>query len=164
MCHGKYRRSLLVCRYYRIWVLACLLNTELDWTQYGQWVQGGREGGQSKSVPTRQHSFFLGQISWARPTWLTSAFLSVLRCREQLDVTEERERSDNLSVSFVKLSASWSCRMSYSRFLNNISAARQPSLIREMTKILAAAPPEMIPLSGGFPNPKMFPFTRDAKS
>ena len=50
--------------------------------------------------------------------------------------------------------------MIYSRFLNNISAARQPSLIREMTKILAAAPPEMIPLSGGFPNPKMFPFSK----
>jgi kynurenine/2-aminoadipate aminotransferase len=27
-----------------------------------------------------------------------------------------------------------------------------------MTRILAAAPPEMIPLSGGFPNPEMFPF------
>jgi len=47
----------------------------------------------------------------------------------------------------------------YSRFLNNISSARQPSLIREMTKILANASPEMIPLSGGFPNPEMFPFT-----
>ena len=49
--------------------------------------------------------------------------------------------------------------MIYSRFLNSVSAARQPSLIREMTKILANAPPDMIPLSGGFPNPKMFPFT-----
>eukprot|EP00092_Neocalanus_flemingeri_P004236 GFUD01004556.1.p1 GENE.GFUD01004556.1~~GFUD01004556.1.p1 ORF type:complete len:438 (-),score=98.23 GFUD01004556.1:51-1364(-) len=46
----------------------------------------------------------------------------------------------------------------YSRFINGVSAGRQPSLIREMTKILAAAPPEMIPLSGGFPNPEMFPF------
>ena len=46
----------------------------------------------------------------------------------------------------------------YSRFINAVSAGRQPSLIREMTKILAAAPPEMIPLSGGFPNPEMFPF------
>ena len=46
----------------------------------------------------------------------------------------------------------------YSRFINSVSAGRQPSLIREMTKILAAAPPEMIPLSGGFPNPEMFPF------
>ena len=43
--------------------------------------------------------------------------------------------------------------------MNNVSAARQPSLIREMTKVLANAPPEMIPLSGGFPNPAMFPFT-----
>jgi len=46
----------------------------------------------------------------------------------------------------------------YSRFISAVSAARQPSLIREMTQILAAAPPEMIPLSGGFPNPQMFPF------
>jgi len=46
----------------------------------------------------------------------------------------------------------------YSRFVNPVSAARQPSLIREMTKILASAPPEMIPLSGGLPNPKLFPF------
>ena len=49
--------------------------------------------------------------------------------------------------------------MNYSRFLNTVSAARQPSLIREMTKVLAQAPPEMIPLSGGVPNPAMFPFT-----
>jgi len=46
----------------------------------------------------------------------------------------------------------------YSRFISAVAAGRQPSLIREMTKILAAAPPEMIPLSGGFPNPEMFPF------
>jgi len=48
--------------------------------------------------------------------------------------------------------------MNYSRFLNSLSQARQPSLIREMTKILSTAPPEMIPLSGGFPNSAMFPF------
>jgi len=48
--------------------------------------------------------------------------------------------------------------LAYSRFINQISKERQPSLIREMTKILAAAPPEMIPLSGGLPNPKLFPF------
>jgi len=48
----------------------------------------------------------------------------------------------------------------YSRFINSISAGRQPSLIREMTKILANASPEMIPLSGGFPNPQMFPLTQ----
>jgi len=41
-----------------------------------------------------------------------------------------------------------------------VSAGRQPSLIREMTKILAAASPDMIPLSGGFPNPEMFPFSQ----
>jgi len=50
--------------------------------------------------------------------------------------------------------------MMYSRFINSISAGRQPSLIREMTKILANASPEMIPLSGGFPNPQMFPLTQ----
>jgi len=48
--------------------------------------------------------------------------------------------------------------LAYSRFINQISKERQPSLIREMTKILASAPPEMIPLSGGLPNPKLFPF------
>lgn len=50
--------------------------------------------------------------------------------------------------------------MQYSRFINQVSAGRQPSLIREMTKILAAASPDMIPLSGGFPNPEMFPFSQ----
>jgi len=50
--------------------------------------------------------------------------------------------------------------MIYSRFVNAVSAARQPSLIREMTQILAAAPAGMIPLSGGFPNPEMFPFKK----
>ena len=49
--------------------------------------------------------------------------------------------------------------MIYSRFINQISSGRQPSLIREMTRILAAASKEMIPLSGGFPNPAMFPVT-----
>jgi len=48
--------------------------------------------------------------------------------------------------------------LKYARFINSISRERQPSLIREMTKILASAPPEMIPLSGGLPNPKLFPF------
>lgn len=37
---------------------------------------------------------------------------------------------------------------------------RRPSLIRELTKVLASAPPEMIPLSGGYPNPAMFPFAK----
>jgi len=48
--------------------------------------------------------------------------------------------------------------LNYSRFVGAISGNRKPSLIREMTKILASSPPEMIPLSGGFPNPDLFPF------
>lgn len=44
---------------------------------------------------------------------------------------------------------------SYFAFLRS-----QPSLIRELTKVLATAPPEMIPLSGGFPNPATFPFSK----
>ena len=48
----------------------------------------------------------------------------------------------------------------YGRFISKISANRQPSLIRELTKVLATAPPEMIPLSGGFPNPSTFPFSQ----
>ncbi|TRY64269.1 hypothetical protein TCAL_03982 [Tigriopus californicus] len=48
--------------------------------------------------------------------------------------------------------------MNYARFINQISARRQPSIIREITKMLANAPPTMIPLSGGLPNPAMFPF------
>jgi len=48
----------------------------------------------------------------------------------------------------------------YGRFFSKISANRQPSLIRELTKVLATAPPEMIPLSGGFPNPATFPFSK----
>lgn len=48
----------------------------------------------------------------------------------------------------------------YARFLTAIATNRKPSLIRELTKVLASAPPEMIPLSGGFPNPAMFPFTK----
>jgi len=46
----------------------------------------------------------------------------------------------------------------YSRFFNALSRERQPSLIREMTKILSTASPDLIPLSGGMPNPKLFPF------
>jgi len=48
--------------------------------------------------------------------------------------------------------------LNYARFIGAVSGNRQPSLIREMTKILASSPPEMIPLSGGFPNPELFPF------
>lgn len=50
--------------------------------------------------------------------------------------------------------------INYGRFISRLSANRKPSLIRELTKILATAPPEMIPLSGGFPNPELFPFSK----
>lgn len=46
----------------------------------------------------------------------------------------------------------------YARFVGRLSAARKPSIIREMTKAMASAGPELIPLSGGMPNPKLFPF------
>ncbi len=46
----------------------------------------------------------------------------------------------------------------YGRFIGKISSLRQPSIIRELLKILSTATPEMIPLSGGLPNPEMFPF------
>ena len=49
---------------------------------------------------------------------------------------------------------------SYARFLNSLSQGRQPSLIREMTKIMSTAPPEMISMAGGMPNPKLFPFKK----
>ncbi len=48
--------------------------------------------------------------------------------------------------------------VSYARYIGRVSAARNPSLIREMTKRLASAPEDVIPLSGGLPNPAMFPF------
>jgi len=48
--------------------------------------------------------------------------------------------------------------MNYARFINRVSANRRPSIIREMTALLARCGPEMIPLSGGLPNPEMFPF------
>ena len=48
--------------------------------------------------------------------------------------------------------------MNYARFINQISSQRRPSIIREMTQIMSTAGPEMIPLSGGLPNPAMFPF------
>eukprot|EP00095_Tigriopus_kingsejongensis_P005565 snap_masked-scaffold12_size759060-processed-gene-2.11 protein:Tk05565 transcript:snap_masked-scaffold12_size759060-processed-gene-2.11-mRNA-1 annotation:"kynurenine alpha-aminoadipate aminotransferase mitochondrial precursor" len=53
-------------------------------------------------------------------------------------------------------------RTSYNRFVNKVSAKRQPSIIRELLKILQTASEDMIPLSGGLPNPKMFPFKNAA--
>ena len=46
----------------------------------------------------------------------------------------------------------------YARFVGSVSSLRRPSIIREMTKVLASAPKDVIPLSGGLPNPDMFPF------
>jgi len=50
--------------------------------------------------------------------------------------------------------------MSYSRFVGRLAAKRKPSIIREMTKLLETAPEGTVPLSGGLPNPAMFPVTR----
>lgn len=48
--------------------------------------------------------------------------------------------------------------LNYSRFIGPVAGNRQPSLLREMSKILSLSPPEMIPLCEGLPNPKLFPF------
>lgn len=48
--------------------------------------------------------------------------------------------------------------MNYSRFINGVSAARKPSPIREMTKLLTQGSPSLVFLAGGVPNPNMFPF------
>ncbi len=42
-------------------------------------------------------------------------------------------------------------------FPSQVAALRKPSIIRELLKILSTASPKMIPLSGGLPNPAMFP-------
>ncbi len=47
--------------------------------------------------------------------------------------------------------------MNYASFLNSVSLARKPSLIREMTRRMR---PDIIPLSGGLPNPECFPFVK----
>ena len=46
----------------------------------------------------------------------------------------------------------------YLQFLSRVSSARKSSVIRDLLKRLQNAGPEMIPLSGGLPNPAMFPF------
>lgn len=48
--------------------------------------------------------------------------------------------------------------MNYTRFLNAVSLARQPSPIRVLTAIVAQSGPSMISLAGGMPNPNLFPF------
>jgi len=48
----------------------------------------------------------------------------------------------------------------YAQFFSKLSLNRKPSVIRELTKVLATAPKEMIPLSGGFPNAATFPFKK----
>ncbi|XP_021962290.1 kynurenine/alpha-aminoadipate aminotransferase, mitochondrial [Folsomia candida] len=46
----------------------------------------------------------------------------------------------------------------YQSYLNTVGKLRKPSLIREMTKMLATAPPGTIFMAGGLPNPALFPF------
>ncbi|XP_043916358.1 kynurenine/alpha-aminoadipate aminotransferase, mitochondrial-like [Protopterus annectens] len=48
--------------------------------------------------------------------------------------------------------------MNYSRFINIVSAARQPSPIRVLTDLYQRSPPSMISLAGGVPNPSLFPY------
>ena len=50
-----------------------------------------------------------------------------------------------------------SSMVNYSKFFSEVALARQPSPIRVLTAIQAAAGPEMISLAGGQPNPLLFP-------
>ncbi|ODN02595.1 Kynurenine/alpha-aminoadipate aminotransferase, mitochondrial [Orchesella cincta] len=47
----------------------------------------------------------------------------------------------------------------FHHFLNEKSLKRQPSLIRELTKLFASAEPGTIFMAGGLPNPDLFPYT-----
>ncbi|XP_034240774.1 kynurenine/alpha-aminoadipate aminotransferase, mitochondrial-like isoform X2 [Thrips palmi] len=48
--------------------------------------------------------------------------------------------------------------MDYNAFLSEVSKRREPSALRELTKIVFAAPKETISFSTGMPNPSSFPF------
>ncbi|KAJ1526082.1 hypothetical protein ONE63_009247 [Megalurothrips usitatus] len=48
--------------------------------------------------------------------------------------------------------------MNYTRFLSEMSKRRVPSVLRELTKLVLAAPEGTISLSTGMPNPITFPF------
>ncbi|XP_065345612.1 kynurenine/alpha-aminoadipate aminotransferase, mitochondrial-like [Cloeon dipterum] len=48
----------------------------------------------------------------------------------------------------------------YDRFINDLSARRKVSPIRELTKLFTTAPPGTIFLAGGIPNGSTFPFSR----
>ncbi|XP_078450661.1 kynurenine/alpha-aminoadipate aminotransferase, mitochondrial isoform X2 [Lampetra planeri] len=48
--------------------------------------------------------------------------------------------------------------MNYSRFINAVSAARRTSPIRALTDLQLKAPPSLISLATGMPNPNTFPF------
>ena len=62
----------------------------------------------------------------------------------------------------IVLKSVWNLQLTISAIVDKsfICAARKPSIIRELTKVLATAPKEMIPLSGGFPNSATFPFKK----
>lgn len=61
-------------------------------------------------------------------------------------------------IFFRETAARQVIMLNYNRFISRVSAARQPSIIRELLKILSVASEDMIPLSGGLPNPEQFPF------
>ena len=48
--------------------------------------------------------------------------------------------------------------MDYTRFVNDLSARRQPSAIREMRVVAKEGGPGLIPMYVGAPNPETFPF------
>jgi len=50
--------------------------------------------------------------------------------------------------------------MNYAKYLNRLSSLREPCPLREMVKLMEAAPKDTIAVSVGMPNPQMFPFKR----
>ena len=48
-------------------------------------------------------------------------------------------------------------KMNYARFINRLSARRQPSIIRELNRPF---PPDFVLFTAGKPNPALFPFTK----
>ncbi|XP_030348647.1 kynurenine/alpha-aminoadipate aminotransferase, mitochondrial isoform X4 [Strigops habroptila] len=54
----------------------------------------------------------------------------------------------------------WPAGMNYSRFITSVSAARKASPIRLLSELMEKAPPSLISLAGGAPNPDLFPFKK----
>ncbi|KAE8748386.1 hypothetical protein FOCC_FOCC004818 [Frankliniella occidentalis] len=65
-------------------------------------------------------------------------------------------------VSFTQLSSSSNNaipKMDYTSFLSEMSKRREPSVLRELTKVVLGAPQGTISFATGMPNPSTFPFS-----